>query len=207
MKTSTKLLASVFGLLFTLWGTQASAVIAGSAHDLSTLYGSNEICAYCHTPHNAAEPAAGPLWDRVLTTTSFAVYTSPLGTLNATLAQPAGASKLCLGCHDGTVAMEAFGGGTGTSVMGGINANKNLGADLSNDHPISFAYADSVTGGDTQLVLEATVAAAGLLIGGTEVECASCHDVHNNSGVPGVNLLRVSMTAPASGLCLTCHAK
>jgi len=41
-----------------------------------------------------------------------------------------------------------------------------------------------------------------MLIGG-QVQCASCHDVHNGSGVE--KLLR--KTNVASALCLTCHNK
>ena len=213
MKTLTKnmtvraLLVSVFGLVFGLYGGTAFATITGSDHDMSgDAYGTTEICAVCHTPHNAVEFTAGPLWDRELTISSFTLYTSPLGTLNAgALAQPAGASKLCLGCHDGTVAMENFGGITGAgTLMQTINPLRNFGTDLSNDHPISFLYNDSVVGGDTGLNAEGTIP-AGWLISGS-VECASCHDVHNNAGGAPF-LLRASNTVPASGLCLTCHNK
>jgi predicted CXXCH cytochrome family protein len=38
-----------------------------------------------------------------------------------------------------------------------------------------------------------------------QVQCASCHDVHNQESVPGTHLLRVDQTG--SGLCLTCHIK
>ncbi|MHC4221933.1 MAG: hypothetical protein ACYST9_05885, partial [Planctomycetota bacterium] len=89
MKTLTKnmtvraLLVSVFGLVFGLYGSGASAAITASAHDLSGEgFGTTEICAICHTPHNAVEFTEGPLWDREVTTSSFTVYSSPLGTLD-----------------------------------------------------------------------------------------------------------------------------
>jgi predicted CXXCH cytochrome family protein len=45
-----------------------------------------------------------------------------------------------------------------------------------------------------------------MLIGGV-MECASCHDVHNTFTAAGGGLLKISQTAPASGLCLACHIK
>lgn len=38
------------------------------------------------------------------------------------------------------------------------------------------------------------------------VECATCHDVHNNSNVPFLRMANNSTGAP-SGLCLACHTK
>jgi predicted CXXCH cytochrome family protein len=59
-----------------------------------------------------------------------------------------------------------------------------------------------VSGTTINDVLEPTAA-------GPKLQCASCHDVHDSAGesIAGTKLLRESMTAPASGLCLTCHLK
>ena len=59
--------------------------------------------------------------------------------------QPDGASKLCLSCHDGTIALGAVGGRTTPiAVSGGptmpTTAPGYLGTDLSGSHPISFVY-------------------------------------------------------------------
>lgn len=207
-QSTIRALVGVIGLVLGMWGSGAFAAITGSIHDFNgdTWNSEAEICVVCHTPHNAGLATGGPLWDRDASTATYTPYSSPLGTLDVTLGQPAGASKLCLSCHDGTVAMEAFGGNTvtTTTLIGAINPNKDFGIDLSDDHPISFAYAASTDGA---LEPEANVAAAGLLIGGVggDVECASCHDVHNNGAAGAGFLLRVSNTA--SALCLTCHTK
>jgi hypothetical protein len=64
------------------------------------------ICVFCHTPHNASP--AYPLWNHDLSAvTNYTNYWSP--TLNAydseaQAPEPDGSSKLCLSCHDGTVA-------------------------------------------------------------------------------------------------------
>ena len=59
------------------------------------------LCVYCHTPHNAS-PQRG-LWNRELSGATYQLYEST--TLKAQLKQPDGSSRLCLSCHDGTLAM------------------------------------------------------------------------------------------------------
>lgn len=61
-----------------------------------------EICVFCHTPHNANPKV--PLWNHAPSAAgNYTPYESL--TLDAAVGQPDGASKLCLGCHDGTVAV------------------------------------------------------------------------------------------------------
>lgn len=181
--------------------------ITGSAHDFSALgwNASGEICITCHTPHNAdtTEPNS-PLWNHEVTAATFTVYTS--GTMDAgTPGQPDGVSQLCLSCHDGTVALDSFGGATGTNM---ITGNALVGIDLSDDHPVSFAYQDSIDNGDSEL--HPTTAGTSMggtiatdLLSGGNVECSSCHDVHDAYGNAG--LLKISNAG--SALCLTCHDK
>ena len=182
--------------------------ISGTLHDFSTdtWNPGGEICIVCHTPHNAmtSVPTA-PLWNHDVTSQTFTVYSSP--TLTATdVGQPSGSSKLCLSCHDGTVALDSFGGATGTNYLTGTAL---MGIDLSNDHPISFTYDTSLATTDGGLWDPAT-ALSGLgdtiandLLRSGEMECSSCHDVHNKYG----NLSLLVMPNTASALCLTCHDK
>lgn len=189
----------------------ASAVITGSAHDFTTetWNTTGEICVVCHTPHNGDTTIPGsPLWNHEITATAaFGVYAS--STLNAgPMGQPDGLSKLCLSCHDGSVALDNFGGTTTGSTF--ISGNALLGTDLSNDHPISFTYDTALATADGELWDPATATVA-QLGGGTiaatmlfsgQMECASCHDVH---GTGVASLLRFSNAN--SDLCLTCHDK
>ena len=200
-------------LYISLQTQPAEAVITGSAHDFSgqAWNAGGEICQPCHTPHNAPEAASGPLWNHDITASTFTLYTSPTGTLDATLGQPAGASALCLSCHDGSVALDSFGGNTGTNF---ITGSALLGIDLSDDHPVSFTYDAALAGTDGQLVNPAadgdtdadTVGAAVpyLPLFAGSLECASCHDVHNNGG--GTTFL-LRMDNTTSALCLKCHVK
>jgi predicted CXXCH cytochrome family protein len=182
--------------------------ISGSAHDFSgkTWNPGGEICEVCHTPHKADNTVSGaPLWNHEVTTATFTLYSS--GTFDATAGQPDGASKLCLSCHDGTVAIDNFGGQTnGTKFIGG---GKNLGTDISDDHPVSITYDANLATADGGLYDPTTTNSglgstidADMLISG-ELQCSSCHDVHNGSGVAK---LLVKSNA-ASALCLTCHSK
>ena len=182
---------------------QAEAGIAGSAHDFSSQgWSGGQICEPCHTPHNAS--TAGPLWNHAVSAASYTLYAS--GTMDAGPAQPAGVSLLCLSCHDGTVALDSFGGATGTNT---ITGSALVGTDLSNDHPISFAYDSTLASSDGELHDPST---ASTTLGGTidadllfsgQLECASCHDVHDAAG----NAFLLKIDNAGSALCLTCHAK
>jgi len=190
-------------MLLAACGAQAQTVV-GSAHDFSgESWSDGQICGPCHTPHNALANDI-PLWSHELTAATFTLYDS--ATLDATVGQPTGASKACLSCHDGTVALDSFGGNTGVDV---IEGDANLGTDLSDDHPISFTYDGALAANDGDLY-DPTAASSGL--GGTidedlllagRMECSSCHNPHNESGE---DHLLVKANA-GSALCLTCHDK
>ena len=151
---------------------------------------------------------SGKLWNHALTNGPFTLH----GVGAATAADLDKVTRLCLSCHDGTVALQSFGGNTasGTTYMTGT---ANVGTDLSNDHPVSFTYdaalaiADPGLWDPTTKVIggsgSPTITAAWLP--GNKLECSSCHDVHNNAPGTPVHLLNKSNTA--SALCLTCHNK
>lgn len=183
----------------------AQAGISGSAHDFSGKIWNTtgEVCVVCHTPHNAVASSA-PLWNHKMSTATFTVYSSP--TLKATVGQPSASSLACLSCHDGTVALDSFGGRTGTQF---IQGDAKLGTDLNNDHPISFLY-DTALAHNKKNMADPSTTTSGLgstiqndLLFTNKMECASCHDVHN-----GTNVAKLLVKSNAgSQLCLTCHAK
>ena len=181
----------------------ADAIISGSSHDFQAqAWAAGEICKPCHTPHGAKVVADAPLWNHTTTTATFAPYTS--SSMNVTPGQPAGRSVLCLSCHDGTVGLEAFGTVTPGTIM--ISGTPLVGTDLTNDHPISFNY-DTSQGADTGAFTARASVNGNIKFfgsGGDQMECASCHAVHND-GVAGRYMLR--MTRTASAICLACHIK
>jgi hypothetical protein len=188
----------------------AGAQITGSPHDFSALDSEHRICVFCHTPHNADTTVIdAPLWNHQVTTRTYTLYNSP--TLDATVNQPTGASRLCLSCHDGSVAVDAYGGRAGTIFLAGPIA---VGADgLQNDHPISFQYSDALAAQDGELhppsvspsLLGGTIA-QDLLFNGS-LECASCHDVHNGHAAAAIDDNLLVITQQGSRICLVCHDK
>lgn len=91
--------------------------------------GGNEVCVFCHAPHGAvALDAAGnavgaPLWNRRVKDTTYTPYKSTsldADPVAGDTGQPGASSKVCLSCHDGTVAIGNVGvtAGTDKSVSG-----------------------------------------------------------------------------------------
>lgn len=140
-----------------------------------------QVCIFCHAPHNTS--GLRPLWNRELPTANYLIYQS--STLDAQPGQPTGASKLCLSCHDGTIALgQVLSRGERIRMVGGdfLPAGlSNLGTDLSDDHPISFHYGSGLAASDRQLLDPATLPPSVRLDAAGELQCTSCHDPHNNT--------------------------
>ena len=191
--------------------------ITGSAHDFSAqAWSGGRICVACHAPHKTSTTITdAPLWNHASSTITYTLYSSP--TMNATITQPGGGSKLCLSCHDGTVAVNSFGGVTGTTMISTVN---NLGSNLKASHPIGFTYDTALATANGSLFDPATKtvtigsgtqtktgAINAVLLYGGKMECDSCHDVHNTFtvGTAGTGLVKVDPAG--SKVCLACHNK
>ncbi|OGS92258.1 MAG: hypothetical protein A2Z95_01235 [Gallionellales bacterium GWA2_60_18] len=205
----------------------SSATPSGGTVPVRTVKATSEtqICAFCHTPHGAT-PGVTPLWNRKLSTATYTPYSSnslDANQIQGALDQPGGSSKLCLSCHDGTLAIgsvnvlngagsDATQGTQSIAMSGGVTTmpvgsgsttgfTRLLGADLSNDHPISVTFNDTLANRDGELrVVDAnqkwpsgTGETIGVRSSGYkpklpleptgassvgQVQCASCHDPH-----------------------------
>lgn len=187
-----------------------SANILTTKHNLSasgpgTIKATNEdrVCIFCHTPHHAT--AVAPLWSRSLSTAIYNLYGS--STLVAQPGQPTGASRLCLSCHDGTIAIGMLDGASETiPLTGGITTMppglSNLETDLSDDHPISFPYTSSLAVQRGELKDPLILPNEIKLEDGQMLQCTSCHNPHKN---PHGMFLVISNQG--SSLCLACHEK
>jgi predicted CXXCH cytochrome family protein len=193
----------------------------------------NRICVWCHAPHHTLKPAeyAGeidylPLWNHTVTSMDFQPYTngadepadaSHMSTAEALANQPGGVSKLCLSCHDGSVAVNEYGFAPGDIKSSGvrkgdapatITAEYRIGeaGNLTNHHPIGFKYMDVATVDDE--IASPTVEMGNYEIGDLlwqgRMECTTCHDVHNTKNT-GEKFLWIS--DENSNFCLTCHLK
>ena len=215
--------------------------INGSKHDMNKYTGvvetSARTCVFCHTPHNAKTSASiAPLWNRADSTFDAKSYAwqAPQNALQTAITKAdalQGPTRLCLSCHDGSIALDSHMSGT-TKLVGVAKI-----ADLSITHPVGFDYVvaagkrdDIVAANTTNAFLPAqlfgTAAVAfdtknltrtgtktivSTLSGGTVMTCASCHEVHNTSNA--VNVVNASanyfLNAPEDGsaICLSCHIK
>ena len=161
----------------------------------------SEICIFCHTPHNA-RPDAYYLWNRLDPAGPYTPYCST--TLKATVGQPTGTSRLCLSCHDGTIAAGAVLSRTAvmpfTMTLSGRNAN--LGTNLADDHPVSFSYSAAVLLSNSQLVSAASLPTKVRLDSTGQMQCTACHNPHDDQY--GKFLVISNLK---SGLCTACHSK
>ena len=167
----------------------------------------DQVCVYCHTPHGATQQSGAPLWNRSLSpSATYDMYDSLSIDATNVSSAPGGASKLCLSCHDGTIAIGtvnvadgvlnptiAFTGvqpdGTmpvGSGVLTG--STRRLGSNLKNDHPISFTYDQQLSQDDGELRDPSNAANQignrmpgnhpVVPLEGNQVQCTSCHDPH-----------------------------
>lgn len=193
-----------------LWWTDCSANILSTKHNLS-VEGSgvihadseNRVCIFCHTPHHAT--SVDPLWNRSMSAAVYNLYGS--STLVAQPGQPTGMSRLCLSCHDGTIAIGMLSGRSDLIDMsGGISTlplgQSNLETDLSDDHPISFVYDSNLAVQRGDLVDPMSLPGEVRLENGGLMQCTSCHNPHKNPH--GMFLV---LSQQSSELCLACHDK
>ena len=198
--------------------------IRNTKHNLSTTgpgdvkaTSETQVCVFCHTPHAAnldknSGVLKAPLWNRTLAAdATYTAYDSNSTQANID-ANPGGSSKLCLSCHDGTIAVgnvNVLEGNTNVSIsMTGTDATKmpagsgantgftrKIGINLQNDHPISFDFDTSKSGGRLAAAdgeLRDPIDADGAHIAkpspgdkpmipldhDSKVQCTTCHDPH-----------------------------
>ena len=153
----------------------AAAGIGNSRHNLGSLGehivttgGTTEICVFCHTPHHTnTTNSLKPLWNRGAVGT-YTAYGTTLGGTTIANVDIGSTSLACLSCHDGITTFDNLvnAPGKGLVTAGGADrgwtfwdaaipgtvsdfmtsSRLNIGQDLSNDHPVSVVYNDTVAG-------------------------------------------------------------
>jgi predicted CXXCH cytochrome family protein len=161
----------------------------------------DRVCIFCHAPHNAAPQT--PLWNRENPQVYYRIYES--STTDARIDQPYGPSKMCLSCHDGSLALGNVLSRpqvlpivmTARTIPPGPSDLTN---DLSDDHPIGFRYDRALSNADPQIRPPEVVTPLLPLGVHAEVHCSTCHDPHNNELG---DFLR--MSDKMSAICVSCH--
>ncbi len=246
----------LIGIILFSSGLNAARVsdIASTKHNFSTSGTGNvtatsetQICVFCHTPHQAENIPGAPLWNRKASGATYTPYQSSSIDANDIAATPGGSSKLCLSCHDGTIAIGSVnvvnaqanvtidlqGTGAGGVMPSGAGDTtgytRKLGADLSNDHPISFTYNSTLATADGELRDPAIEPHIGNRTRGNtplvplendKMQCTSCHDPHIRDvditkNIKFLRLNRFQQGGPTGGsfneandiICLACHDK
>jgi predicted CXXCH cytochrome family protein len=146
-----------------------------------------------------------PLWNQTLSTQPYNLYTS--STSQNTAVQPTigKASTMCLSCHDGTVAIGQ------TVAIGKLNITGTLssvlGTKLEGSHPFSLQLPlkDAAHLVPELIASQTTVdpTKSVLLVGGN-IECNTCHNVHNQNIDTKSPTFLVRDNAGGQ-LCLACH--
>ena len=219
-----------------LSSTGLGATYGDTAEKANGADGGNRICVYCHSPHHTLKPGSAeadgisylPLWNHAVTVADYVMYSngtelpndinhqSQAMVLLAGKTKPGSVSRLCLSCHDGTVATNSYGfapaparsiGGGGTTVASTQYLIGGGTAGLSNHHPIGFAYSSAQAKDDELAPAASTnvgVYTIQSLLWNGNMECTTCHDVHNTKNT-GERFLWISDTG--SAFCKTCHLK
>lgn len=170
--------------------------------------GGQQVCIFCHTPHNANVAEGAPLWNREFSSQIFSRYSTNTlriridGAAKAASGYdaawlPDGSSKLCLSCHDGVASLGNVRAGSSIVMLNGKDVITGFASFnpattnkmKSGHHPVSFKYDSSVAAainaGKTgyQLPSAATPAALASAIKldkNGKMQCTTCHNAHQN---------------------------
>jgi len=178
-----------------------------SHQQINGLNGEINSCNYCHLPSQEFTENAITLgWGNNSANRKFGTFSSNSSKDDKVIFTSQ--TKLCISCHDGSIANDNF-------IISNfdfdiINKNRNY-TDGSN-HPTSMKY-DIWTAQKNKLLRDPSITPSGL--GGTieedlledgMVTCLSCHNIHPmGSAVNYEDELTLKITMVGSELCLTCH--
>lgn len=214
--------ACLFGPPAGVAWAQAGGSVVDTLHNLSAsgpgeirAATETQVCRFCHVPHSAVVPE--PLWGhRLSDTASYGVpEVTGAGRVARPAPQPDGASRLCLSCHDGTVALGDTGGKGNIAMRGAQRLTPGrpgfIGTDLSGSHPVSIAMPATDPGTDDGRdmglgPLDALAADPDVKLDEDgKIQCTTCHDPHSDRHfVPG-RVPRFWVKSTVEDVCLACH--
>ncbi len=181
------------------WGRRYSKGTVGTAHDFTEVTGGfGNACSACHVPHvqavrtTATQPSTQPAVELFRIGGQRKVFVPGRYT-------PGPTSLICLGCHDGTMATSTI--GSSHALLAGVREGFHVPDGFAwRDHPIGIPYPSADR---REYHPQAFAEARNIRLPEGRIECISCHDPHNETGLPAM----LTVTNRRSQLCLTCHIK
>jgi len=178
--------------------THATRGVLRGVHDFSTATGQvSDACSACHVPHlQAVQPV-----DRSGNQAMLELFRlrGQREVFEPGRYMPGASSLICLSCHNGTVASSTI--GTSHALISEsleyATARRSF---VLRDHPIGIPYPSGQKG---YRPIAAIRAEGTVPLPDGRIECISCHDPHNATGVDKM----LVMSNRRSALCLACHEK
>lgn len=211
-----QLVAVVIAVVFvisTAYAAPTGKPIAGSKHDFTITYNGTDgsytsinKCNTCHSPHKVKRNR--PLWRRD-DPSATAVWTMWNGSntgqeLTTVLNNgyisaedfSASSSGLCMGCHDGAIALSDTSGAKMLAAYKGT-----WGRNLKDSHPVAKVVVLGIDGWQANLAQGNSASGSNVELetGGT-VGCTSCHSMHSSDR-------NRPMLQRKGEMCMSCHDK
>lgn len=186
--------------LVVVFSSGSGAGVATTKHNFGSMSpadikttSTSEICVFCHAPHNTSPSIA--MWNRTVPGDIYNIYASQ--SIVAAQGQPTGSSKLCLSCHDGTIAIGSLRNLPGSGIAGTLPIPESadritaegkiaptspsyIGTNLNDDHPISFSYSNSYPS-NVEIKASSSFPSGMKLDNLGKLQCTTCHDPHGTS--------------------------
>jgi len=198
-----------------------STDVASTLHNLSVSgpgdvrsVNETEVCKFCHIPHSTV--VNEPLWGHMLSKVERYKMPTPRGARPSASVpvQPDGASRLCLSCHDGTIALGEVRSRTRIGMAGASKLTPGrrgfLGTDLSGGHPISIEMPEMPEPGEGEDMTLRPRSAVELdhdvrLDAAGKIQCTSCHDPHSDANYDEGSVPHFWVKPTVTEVCTTCH--
>jgi predicted CXXCH cytochrome family protein len=202
----------LLAVVLLVWPAPAQRLsVTESVHDLSpdgpgSVKGaSGYACLFCHAPHNVLDDQT-PLWNHELSSQLYTPYSS--STYHQSGQQPlyGTSTKLCLSCHDGTIAPGQTIASGYIPMSGSMRSSATFGSDLRSSHPVSIPAPFADNGGLNPQLLASPPGTGdpSVRLPQNRLECTTCHEPHTPNLDPVVTKFLVRDSSQGQ-LCLVCH--
>jgi len=156
--------------------------------------GEDPRCVFCHAPRSHSLSLGSWIEDQP---ENLLVYPYDRPSEQSPVGKPDGSSLMCLGCHDGTIALGDIVSRTESAEAARGDSRTNF----SDGHPVSLFYEPGESDDGRALVSRDSLPEQVRLDERGKMQCTTCHDPHDDSY--GNFLV---MEYSDQRLCVACHA-